>query len=985
MEAFGSVELLGLVDGRLVLLVDQPVGRVIAVEIATGAVRDLDAGGEVNSALLTPDGRILLALTCPTNCSEQDLVALDTATGDPLWVDKLPLHLGLNEAAAHWDVVDGQVAYTALAENEGQGLLIRFGTDRSGPTILDARSHPLIGETTFDGNGAYRLFDTTNADGSANAGALALYAMPETRQKLDLYVDRNSVALFDSGGTQRIAGITRDGDLLVYRRTGDGAFETDPAFRPLGVGGSSCIGAIAFGGDGRSLLIRRIDGALRHVTEIGGGPGVGWTNVHSDRGMDAGASMQPAPEEIDCDTEAAGDDDESEAEASLEKLVAANSAGRQFALLDMQGDVWGISVLDSDAGEAGNAARERVIALPERIGTSARWIAADPQRGRIAMVSPSAVEVPPWPAPTGTTAQGDGSGRDASAGDGAGAATPAARAGSRSQRLPRRGEPKAAAFDSDGTLLVAYAGGLLARFRLADGAWSVAGETAIPNVPVRALAAAGGRAVVSDDRDFSVLVEGAGAGAIARYGRLPGKPSATMLLPEGHVLTVEYNTDSVATLALSGLPEPAQATDTARLVAMRSRTDEVEDSSIDALLIDRNMEAPAAEASASSCDTLVGFDLARMEGRILGGEPVDIGAAPDCAAGRAALAAARSFAGRNADAAVTDMLEDPAFSDLLRLAAEGDAAATRMLGAVLARIAGLRGHADEAALAEDALRFGTGIPRSYLMNAASGAPIGAAIAEAAANRSGIEPTAHQLLAHALERSIGDIDDLSEALFEFALAERFFTESGRLEEAHYCGHRRAALARILPDERVLDVWQKLQDWRPEAEPIEIGEVATETAPEPLEGHAADMRNLERLVERLPGSPLLEGLRTELRRAAILADLDPRAAAESLLKLSGSGAGWSPDLVEEYLALATDLGDRGDAENAFRLAAAAVKAVDGAFGGPIHANGEAAGLFRRAADDDGVDGSLGPGGNSRGGDRRPRASACAIRLQHAAGEG
>ena len=113
-------------------------------------------------------------------------------------------------------------------------------------------------------------------DGLSAAGLLANYRMPLSRQKLSLYVAPNSVAVYQSDDVVRIAGVSYEGDLLVYRQRADGEFEDDVAFRPVPIAESNCMNSVAFGGDGKSLLFRHIDGSLLYVAAIGEGTSIDW-------------------------------------------------------------------------------------------------------------------------------------------------------------------------------------------------------------------------------------------------------------------------------------------------------------------------------------------------------------------------------------------------------------------------------------------------------------------------------------------------------------------------------------------------------------------------------------------------------------------------------------------------------------------------------------------------------------------------------------
>ena len=192
------------------------------------------------------------------------------------------------------------------------------------------------------------------------------------------------------------------------------------------------------------------------------------------------------------------------------------------------------------------------------------------------------------------------------------------------------------------------------------------------------------------------------------------------------------------------------------------------------------------------------------------------------------------------------------------------------------------------------MRFGTGAPPGFLRKVATGAPIEPAMLDVAERRLGSDVTAHQLLAHSHERQIDDIDALSEALYEFSVAERLFRQSGRLVDAEFCGHRRAQLARVLPDAKVLEIWQRLQTWQPQVAPAESASMSAGIQPVAV-GVVDEASSVAKLAELGPDSLLLDTLRVGLQRAEILrvAVSDP-TAVDLLLQLGrqAGASGWSP---------------------------------------------------------------------------------------------
>jgi hypothetical protein len=256
------------------------------------------------------------------------------------------------------------------------------------------------------------------------------------------------------------------------------------------------------------------------------------------------------------------------------------------------------------------------------------------------------------------------------------------------------------------------------------------------------------------------------------------------------------------------------------------------------------------------------------------------------------------------------------------------------------------------AVVNEAARFGTSFPSAMLRKIAAGEPIDPSLVDLARKQMGPDPVAHQILAHDAERRINDMERLADALFEFSVAERLYREAGRGEEARYAGHRRAELARLLPDARVLEISHAVEAWAPELPAIVTGGVAADLPAEPKARRAFTTANAEKLAERIPDSPLLEALRTELERAAIV-DMQtekPKEAADRLIELgrrTGAESSWSPDLVGEYVGLAEAIAKRAP-ESAFRLGAEAMKMIGRAFQAPIHSNNQALSIYSRAAE-------------------------------------
>lgn len=963
VESIDDVKLLGFVDNRLVLLINKAGGQVVSVNATDGAISTVETGAGVTGAVISPDGALLLTLTCPGNCTEQHLTGYDLRQNAPLWVERVPIGMALSEAAMDEATVDGARVYSALVEQEGLGIVFEIPKDR--PDTLkkfDAASHARINSIAFDGAGGYRVVEaageTTNGDELKAAGTLASYRLPLRRQKRSLYVAPNSIAVYQSGETVRVAGVSyadSGGELLVYRMRENGELEDDVSFRPVSVGESDCIAAVGFGGDGKSLLVRHIDGSLLYVAAVGRGAGVDWRKPDSEEPGEGGSPLSASTPATDCDLPEAAEND------VTQRIVAVDAGGSKFALLDKAGTVWWVDVVDGADEAAMKFTRE--FAPIRRASAGMLWIAGDPARDRVAMASRTAVEI----VPQGGTVTEDarevrsgatGGDQSAAAEARVEAAAEAGQSPNRKQKLTRWSEPKAVAFDPEGGLVVAYNGGQVSGFRQDQkGNWAVAFDGTVFATRIEGLFASKDRVALVDDRDMAMALDAA-TGVLVGHARLPANPSATALGADGNMLSLEWDTDSVATVAFRDLPSASAIAETAQLVAMRSLLDKEADASLDSLMLDREMERTlaASAASASDCAADAQRRLLRLEDQLLG-EAVT-GAAlvsrSECGgSANAVLDAAETLAHRGRGASVRELVEDDAFSRLLQAAASGDATASRLFGAALARIAMERGEVPTATVAEEAMRFGANLPGRMLREVAAGGAIEPALLEVVRRQAGSDPAAYQLLAHADERRIGDVEALADALFEFSVAEKLYRAAGREDEERFVGHRRAQLARLLPDARVLTVAAEVEAWSPPA--IEMGSASplADLPSEPAARRAFNMENANRLAERLPESPLLEALRTELERARIvdLRTTDPKAAADLLIDLgrkTGAASGWSPDLVGEYLGLADEIARGPDAASAFRLAAEAMKLIGAAFQTPIHADAAASGLYRRAAD-------------------------------------
>ena len=955
-ESISILKLLGFFDGRIILLVNEDVdGRVVTVDVGDGRIALMETGTGVSGAQLTPDGAVLLTLSCLGSCDEeQQLTAFDIRQNAPLWNERVPVGMKLTEPAAQMTTVDGLPAYSALVQNKGVSISFRMPVGGGGSVErLPADAHARMGDTSFDGNGGFLTIesatDVTSDEGISAAGLLASYRIPLSRQKLRLYVAKNSVAIYQSEDAVRIAGVTYDGDLLVYRLGADGEFEEDVAFRSIAIGHSNCISAVAFGGDGKSLLFRHADGSLLYAAAIGNGASIGWRRVSETGGVGFDESS-PA---TDCDAPA---DD-----APVERIAAADPAGTAYALLDKEGVASWINIVDADDPSAGGGATTgsgREFAPFERLADGISWIAGDPKRHRVAIISGNAVEIARLgrvvTERTKSIREESQTAGTAPTAEGSPDAPPpqAAR-----QRLVRWNEPKATAFTLDGDVVATYGEGQISAFHEGeDGTWSVKFDKVVLRSNFVGLYAAENGIAVADDRNIMMAID-AQTGVPSGFARLPANPSAMALRADGNALSLEWDTDSVATTAFRSL-RPSSPVDAARLVAMRSLLDAEADASLDSLKIEQRVRQSSGDGSdsAGGCAEAVAWRIPLLESRVLG-EVVSEAAVTksvQCSggAGNLVLRAADALAEQGAGASVRELVNDDAFAQLLQGAAAADPAASRILGATLARIALERGEIDPGVIAKDAMRFGTSMPAALMPAIAAGGPIDPALVELVRQQKGLEPAAHQLLAHWGERQINDIDALADAMFEFALAERLYRASGRERDGKFVAHRRAQLARVLPDERVLAVQAAVEAWTPETTDVASGGTIANLPGDPAARRSFNMENANKLAERLPDSPLLDALRTELERARIvdLRSSDPKAAADLLIELgrrTGGASGWSPDLVNEYLELAE--GIRGDTTgSAFRLAAEAMKMIGAAFQAPIHSDSKARGLYRRAVE-------------------------------------
>ena len=963
-DIFG-VDLLGLVDDHLYTQVS---GVVLRIDVATGEILKVPTDPDVTAAAITPDGQVLLTLACPGACDEQRLRAYDlnrNAMG--VWFDRAPKDMRLTaNVFSEITAEDGATRYSVAAEDNGIGVVFSFPAGRpDAMQVFDGRSTASIGAVSFDGDGGFMRVEDAPEDAGGDlvpAGQVGRYRVPLSREALDLYVAPNSVAIH-GGNTARVAGVDYNGQLLVYNLEADGRLEEDYAFPQTLIAESDCVSAVAFGGDGQSILFRHADGSLRYVTASGAG--VDW---HQPLSPTDGTLIPSAPVTASDDCPEADEEDG----LIVPQIVATGPDGDEFMLLDEAGDVWALRVAGGpeegqDDTALGAGAMERLFEPMIRLDTvDGLWIASDPAMRRVAIATERSV-----------TVLGPGG---ASANDGAGAAeadgargepgsearadepddsdgTMAAGQGSELQEtgrqvLPRRGEPRLVEFVPDGRIVVVYADGELALFRREADAWVLDLAVEITqSLPMEVFATADQIAIV-DDRDLMVAYDTA-TGAPLGSARIPADPSRLALLENGSILSVEWDTDGASALDFRAVARH-DLDAIARLVTMRSLLDQEEDDSVDALTRGLEADAQAAEdggPATAQCAEEAKRRLVLLEQRILGDS-----ATPELECAHAdtpgsVLSLGEQLVARSSD--IGDVLDHEAFSRLLAGAAAGDPAATRLIGALLESNA-LRGAGDMRAIAADAARFGASLPIALLKEIGAGAPIDDTLLALIRDRQAIDPSAHHLLAHALERRINDVGALSEALFQFAAAERLYGELGRAEslrfvgQQRFAGHRRAQLARLLPDSVVLDVYARLDAWSPEPMGFDADAVLPEAADDIATRRESDLESLALLQERLPDSPLLALLGAELQRGRIrdLAADDPKQAVDLLLSLEGSGTdgGWSPGVADGYLEFARELDDE---ESVFRLAAAAMRLVGLSFFEPIHEDADVVQLFSEAA--------------------------------------
>ena len=224
LASIDDVKLLGFVDNRLIMLVNKSDGQVVTVDARDGAIGVVETGTGVSGAELTQDGAFLLTLTCPGSCIEQHLTAFDLRLNAPLWVERVPIGMTLSEDAVNEIVVDGRPTYSVLVEQKGSCIVFQFAKDQPDVAyavrcrIARPRRPQSVSMRRVAFGRLKSASDVSSDDGLSAAGLLVNYRMPLSRQKLSLYVATNSVAIYQSDDVVRIAGVSYEGDLLVYRQ-----------------------------------------------------------------------------------------------------------------------------------------------------------------------------------------------------------------------------------------------------------------------------------------------------------------------------------------------------------------------------------------------------------------------------------------------------------------------------------------------------------------------------------------------------------------------------------------------------------------------------------------------------------------------------------------------------------------------------------------------------------------------------------------------
>jgi hypothetical protein len=163
------------------------------------------------------------------------------------------------------------------------------------------------------------------------------------------------------------------------------------------------------------------------------------------------------------------------------------------------------------------------------------------------------------------------------------------------------------------------------------------------------------------------------------------------------------------------------------------------------------------------------------------------------------------------------------WSALLHDAIAGNRLAARAMLVGLANSADAFAGAAGEWLANSDVGFGLEVPEAVLEDAAGGVAIDAALQRIAEEqREGYEPAIHELLGHIAARS-ADPARLRDAWVQFRIAELLYRHQiGRGAEADRTAELRAALARALPAEALLESWDEASRWTADVAALPIGE-------------------------------------------------------------------------------------------------------------------------------------------------------------------
>jgi hypothetical protein len=209
-------------------------------------------------------------------------------------------------------------------------------------------------------------------------------------------------------------------------------------------------------------------------------------------------------------------------------------------------------------------------------------------------------------------------------------------------------------------------------------------------------------------------------------------------------------------------------------------------------------------------------------------------------------------------------------------------------------------------------------------------------------KAGVDPFSHWILAMEAERGNPDAAGLSEALFHYAYAERLF-EAAHVRVPAPVVKRRIALARILSDETVYDVFRRLE--AAPRDPAEAGLSEARLEPVPLadvakwlgdiagqdEEAGKRLNVLTALVEEMTGDELAGSDRDAAARHYRKAVGLITASEEALSRNPGTPILGRIEAVETIGAKLAAIGDETATADA---AAAVLGMVDAALPAPVH---------------------------------------------------